>query len=80
MVAAQQSNLFAHILIWQLQGEEPPSSEDVGKEGAAMKVPSYIVNASDVRSLALFRVRNQAVSCSSCSIYFWSLGVFTLVL
>ncbi|CAM6044662.1 unnamed protein product [Sphagnum compactum] len=37
MVAAQQSNLFAHILIWQLQGEEPPSSEDVGKEGAAMK-------------------------------------------
>ncbi|KAH9576425.1 hypothetical protein CY35_01G160200 [Sphagnum magellanicum] len=37
MVAAQQSNLFAHILIWQLQGEERPSSEDVGKEGAAMK-------------------------------------------
>ncbi|KAL2650963.1 hypothetical protein R1flu_019091 [Riccia fluitans] len=30
MVAAQRSNLFAHILIWQLQGEEPPSAEDAG--------------------------------------------------
>ncbi|BBM99420.1 phosphatidylinositol 4-kinase A [Marchantia polymorpha subsp. ruderalis] len=28
MVAAQRSNLFAHILIWQLQGEERPSSEE----------------------------------------------------
>lgn len=30
--AAQRSHIFAHILIWQLQGEEPPSSEDLGKE------------------------------------------------
>ncbi|CAM6105243.1 unnamed protein product [Calypogeia fissa] len=30
--AAQRSNLFAHILIWQLQGEEAPSAEDVNKE------------------------------------------------
>ncbi|KAH8969995.1 hypothetical protein BDL97_02G062700 [Sphagnum fallax] len=32
MAAAQQSNLFAHILIWQLQGEEPPPAKEAGKE------------------------------------------------
>ncbi|KAG0598394.1 hypothetical protein M758_12G069200 [Ceratodon purpureus] len=34
MVAASRSNLFAHILIWQLQGEEPPSSDDIKEEHA----------------------------------------------
>lgn len=34
MVAARRSNLFAHILIWQLQGEEPPSSDDIKEEHA----------------------------------------------
>ncbi|KAL3684958.1 hypothetical protein R1sor_002980 [Riccia sorocarpa] len=33
--AAHRSNLFAHILIWQLQGEEPPSAEDPSREPVA---------------------------------------------
>ncbi|CAM6087859.1 unnamed protein product [Calypogeia fissa] len=43
MVAAQQSSLFAHILIWQLQGEEPPTSEDreTEKESTAAKNNLY---------------------------------------
>eukprot|EP00250_Pteridium_aquilinum_P018106 c23946_g1_i1 orf=664-6876(+) len=32
ITAAQRSYLFSHILIWQLQGEEPPSTEESGKE------------------------------------------------
>ncbi|KAL2653163.1 hypothetical protein R1flu_021291 [Riccia fluitans] len=39
--AAQRSNLFAHILIWQLQGEEPPSSEDASKEPTVAKGNLY---------------------------------------
>lgn len=41
MVAARRSNLFAHILIWQLQGEEAPPAEEVGKEGVNVKSPLY---------------------------------------
>lgn len=37
MVAAQKSNLFAHRLIWQLQGEEPPTVEEPGKDASAGK-------------------------------------------
>jgi phosphatidylinositol 4-kinase len=32
MVAARRSNLFAHILIWQLQGEEAPPAEEALEE------------------------------------------------
>lgn len=41
MVAARRSNLFAHILIWQLQGEEAPPAEEAAKEGVDMKNPLY---------------------------------------
>ncbi|KAG0561044.1 hypothetical protein KC19_9G032800 [Ceratodon purpureus] len=41
MVAAHRSNLFAHILIWQLQGEEAPPLDEAGKEGVNMKNPLY---------------------------------------
>lgn len=41
MVAARRSNLFAHILIWQLQGEEPPSSEDIKEEHAVEESALY---------------------------------------
>ncbi|BBM99121.1 phosphatidylinositol 4-kinase A [Marchantia polymorpha subsp. ruderalis] len=41
LVAAQRSNLFAHILIWQLQGEEAPTSEEANKEPGAAKGNMY---------------------------------------
>ncbi|KAJ7560134.1 hypothetical protein O6H91_04G115500 [Diphasiastrum complanatum] len=37
LVAARRSNLFAHILIWQLQGEEPPTTEEARKESGPQK-------------------------------------------
>lgn len=34
MVAARRSNLFSHILIWQLQGEEAPADDDIKEDNA----------------------------------------------
>ncbi|MCO5577947.1 hypothetical protein L7F22_031784 [Adiantum nelumboides] len=41
ITAAQRSYLFAHMLIWQLQGEEPPPSDDFGKEQLQERNPFH---------------------------------------
>lgn len=41
ITVAQRSHLFAHILIWELQGEEPSPSEDFDKEQLQEKNPFH---------------------------------------
>lgn len=63
ITAAQRSHLFAHILIWQLQGEEPPSSEEFSKEqlqernlfhDVVLKVRRRIIESFNPEALDMF--------------------------
>ncbi|GBG80565.1 hypothetical protein CBR_g31025 [Chara braunii] len=43
MVAARKSNLFAHLLIWQLQGEDAPTAEDAADSSEAKSEESNVL-------------------------------------